>query len=94
MECNNPGRSNKDRAAKHIIEDMIKKKGISVDELGKIKDRNKYTIYEGTSGNTGISLGLLASYYGISAKIFLNNNLSETKVRASNKVSSYGGHWL
>lgn len=81
LENQNPGRSNKDRAAKHMLEGLLNDMGIKRDERGKVLGDKKYTVYEGTSGNTGISLGLLASYMGMSASIVLNNNLSDSKVK-------------
>ena len=94
MENNNLGRSIKDRAAKHIIEGMIKRQNIQQDKQGKVVHGDSYTIYEGTSGNTGISLGLLSSYYGIKAHIYLNNNLSQSKVVLCKSVSSNRRNWL
>lgn len=80
MENQNPGRSNKDRAARHMLEGMLKDQGIKLDHRGKIVGDKQWTVYEGTSGNTGISIGLVASYMGLHAHIVLNNNLSESKV--------------
>lgn len=84
MENQNPGRSNKDRAAKHIVEDLIRRNGLVVDtETGKVLNspqEGKYTVYEGTSGNTGISLGLVCKTFGLDCKVFLNDDLGEEKV--------------
>lgn len=77
-----------------MLEGWIKEKKIQLDERGKIVDGHKYTVYEGTSGNTGISLGLLAAYYGMSASIYLNLNLSESKVNSSHQVQFFDGKWL
>lgn len=71
----------KDRAAKHIIEGIIHKNNLKVKKDGnghRIAER--YSIYEGTSGNTGISLGLLSNFYGLEAKIYLNDDLADEKV--------------
>lgn len=84
MENQNPGRSNKDRAAKHIVEDLIRRNGLTIDpETGKVltnAEDQKYTVYEGTSGNTGISLGLICKTFGLNCKVFLNDDLGEEKV--------------
>lgn len=71
MENQNPGRSIKDRAAKHIIESALRS--------GKLKKGG--TLYESTSGSTGISLALFCNYLGIRTKIFLNDDLAEEKYR-------------
>lgn len=84
MENQNPGRSNKDRAAKHIVEDLIKRHGLPQDPTtGKVINAGtsgKYRVYEGTSGNTGISLGLLCKTYGLDCTVVLNDDLGEEKV--------------
>lgn len=63
-----------------MLKGLLKDRGVEIDSRGKIKSDEKLTVYEGTSGNTGISIGLVASYMGLSAYIVLNNNLSEGKV--------------
>lgn len=63
-----------------MLEGMLKEKGVKIDERGKVMGDQKLTVYEGTSGNTGISIGLVAAYMGLHAHIVLNNNLSESKV--------------
>lgn len=63
-----------------MLEGMLKDRGIKLDERGKVIGSEKLTVYEGTSGNTGISIGLVAAYMGLHAHIVLNNNLSESKV--------------
>jgi cysteine synthase A len=65
----NPGESIKDRAALFIIEDAIKKKKI---QKGGI-------VVEGTAGNTGIGLAIVAKAYGLSLKIIIPNNQSIEK---------------
>lgn len=84
LENQNPGRSNKDRAARHIIEGIIKDNKLPLNSRGKLdlQPGQHYTIYEGTSGNTGISLGLLSKYFGFEAKIYLNDNLASEKYKA------------
>lgn len=56
-------------------------------ETGKVavgeNKGQKYTVYEGTSGNTGISLGLMCKYYGLNCKVFLNDDLGEEKVASA-----------
>lgn len=85
MENQNPGRSNKDRAALHIIRGIISENGLPTNpENGKIippEPGKQYRIYEGTSGNTGISLGLVSNYFGLKARIYLNDDLAAEKVR-------------
>lgn len=71
LENQNPGRSVKDRAAKHIIFDAISKGDLSLDG----------NLYESTSGSTGISLGLMCNILGISSHIYLNDDLAEEKYR-------------
>lgn len=70
MENQNPGRSVKDRAALHIVEDAI--------QAGELKTGDN--LYESTSGSTGISLGLMCNVKGINSRIYLNNDLAEEKV--------------
>lgn len=66
LENQNPGRSVKDRAALHIVEDAIKD-GL-LEEGGNL--------YESTSGSTGISLGLICNIHRINCRIFLNDDLA------------------
>ena len=65
----NPGESVKDRAALFIVEDAIKKNKI---QKGGI-------VVEGTAGNTGIGLAIVAKAYGLSLKIIIPNNQSIEK---------------
>ena len=65
----NPGESIKDRAALFIIEDAIKNKKI---EKGG-------TIVEGTAGNTGIGLAIVAKEYGLKVKIIIPKTQSSEK---------------
>ena len=86
MENQNPGRSIKDRAALHILQGIIQDQKLKTDPKSKrllsenAKGEERPTVYEGTSGNTGISLGLLANYFGMQTSIYLNNDLAEEKV--------------
>ena len=65
----NPGESVKDRAALFIIEDAIKNKKI---QKGGI-------IVEGTAGNTGIGLAIVAKAYGLTLKIVIPKTQSIEK---------------
>lgn len=68
-EFMNPGGSVKDRAALYIIEDAEKK--------GLIKPGG--TIVEGTAGNTGIGLAIVANAKGYRTKIVMPETQSEEK---------------
>ena len=65
----NPGESVKDRAALFIIEDALKNKKI---QKGGV-------IIEGTAGNTGIGLAIVAKAYGLSLKIVIPKTQSTEK---------------
>ena len=65
----NPGESVKDRAALFIIEDAIKNKKI---QKGGV-------VVEGTAGNTGIGLAVVAKAYGLSLKIVIPKTQSIEK---------------
>ena len=65
----NPGLSIKDRAALWIIKEA----------LNTNKLERGGTIVEGTAGNTGIGLTMLANYYGINTVIVINKNQSQEK---------------
>ena len=69
-EAFNPGHSNKDRIALHIIEDL-EKKGAIVKET---------TIIETTSGNTGFSLAMVAIIKGYRCVLAVNSKCSNDKV--------------
>lgn len=68
----NPGESVKDRAALYIVQDAIKKKKI----------QKGGTIVEGTAGNTGIGLAVVAKEYGLNVKIVIPNTQSLEKKEA------------
>ncbi len=68
-EFMNPGQSVKDRAALFIIEDAIKK--------GQLKPGG--TIVEGTAGNTGIGLTVLANAMGFRSVIVIPETQSQEK---------------
>jgi cysteine synthase len=61
MECDNPTGSLKDRIALYMIE--------AAEKRGEL-DPNK-TIIEATSGNTGISLGMVSAVKGYKCKLFM-----------------------
>jgi cysteine synthase A len=68
-EFMNPGGSVKDRAAKYIIEDALKK--------GLIQSGG--TIVEGTAGNTGIGLALVGNSFGMKTVIVIPETQTEEK---------------
>ncbi len=68
-EFQNPGGSVKDRVAKKIIEDAEKS--------GALKPGG--TIYEGTSGSTGISLTMAAMEKGYNASIYMPDDQAKEK---------------
>jgi cysteine synthase A len=65
----NPGESVKDRAALFIIEDAIKRKKI----------QKGGTVVEGTAGNTGIGLAIVAKVYDLNLKIVIPRTQSDEK---------------
>lgn len=65
----NPGQSVKDRAALYIIRDALNKKKLDVGG----------TIVEGTAGNTGIGITMVANYFGINTVIVIPNTQSQEK---------------
>lgn len=67
----NPGGSVKDRTALGMI--------LDAEKSGKIQPG--FTLVEGTAGNTGIGLALLASQRGYKVKIVMPNNLSIDKFK-------------
>src|SRR3954466_5983724 len=72
----NPGGSVKDRAAKFIVDDA-EKRGVLVPGSAA---RGRGTIVEGTAGNTGIGLALMARARGYRCVIVMPNNQSDEKV--------------
>ena len=65
----NPGESVKDRAALYIVRDALKNKKI----------QKGGTIVEGTAGNTGIGLAVVAKQYGLNLKIVIPKTQSNEK---------------
>lgn len=76
-EFYNPGKSSKDRAAWFMVEDAIKR--------NKIVEGG--TFVEASSGNTGISIALIAKELGYRSKIFVSASCSEEKIKL---LKSYG----
>ena len=68
-EFMNPGGSIKDRTAKYIIDDAIKRKLL----------RAGGTIVEGTAGNTGIGLALVGNAYNLRTIIVIPDTQAEEK---------------
>ena len=71
----NPGQSVKDRAALYIINDALKKNLL---EPGG-------TIVEGTAGNTGIGIAMVANCYNINTTIVIPKTQSEEKKKCTKK---------
>lgn len=67
----NPGGSIKDRAAKQMVDDAM--------EAGKLKPG--MTIVEGTAGNTGIGLALVAKSYGLKMLAVMPRGQAQEKER-------------
>jgi len=68
-EFMNPGGSIKDRAAKYIIDDAIRRKLLKAGG----------TIVEGTAGNTGIGLALVGNAYNLRTIIVIPDTQAEEK---------------
>lgn len=66
LEYKNAGGSVKDRVAKYMIEDALKNNYI----------QKGGTLVEPTSGNTGIGLALLASFYGLKLILVMPESMS------------------
>jgi cysteine synthase A len=74
----NPGESVKDRAALFIVEDAIRNHKISKGGI----------IAEGTAGNTGIGLAVVAKAYGLSLKIVIPKTQSVEKKKNTKRFRS------
>ena len=74
----NPGQSVKDRAALYIIKDALNKKEL---EKGG-------TIVEGTAGNTGIGITLVANYFGIKSVVVIPRTQSQEKKDAIRQLGA------
>lgn len=77
LEGYNPAGSNKDRVALNML--------ISAKNNGFIKDGA--TIIEPTSGNTGIAIAMLSSYYGYKSIIVIPDNMSQERIKL---IKAYG----
>jgi len=77
LEGYNPAGSNKDRVALNML--------ISAKNNGFIK--NGATIIEPTSGNTGIAIAMLSSYYGYKSIIVIPDNMSQERIKL---IKAYG----
>jgi len=71
LEGNNPGGSVKDRAAYHMIYSAL--------ERNEIK-KGDYLI-EATSGNTGISLAMIAQQFGLTIELVMPENSTKERVQ-------------
>ena len=69
-EANNPGHSNKDRIALHIVE--------TAEKEGLINENT--TIIETSSGNTGFSLSMVAMVKGYKCIVAVSNKSSKDKI--------------
>jgi S-sulfo-L-cysteine synthase (O-acetyl-L-serine-dependent) len=77
LEGDNPGGSVKDRAAKNMIEEALKR--------GDIKSGIK--IIEATSGNTGIALAMIARLYDLDIELVMPENSTRERVQT---MEAYG----
>lgn len=77
VERNNPSGSVKDRAAYYIIKDAFEKRLINKDS----------TIIEASSGNMGISLALISSFYNLKCIITMPSNASKERIKM---MEAYG----
>ena len=80
-EQQNPGGSIKDRAALQLVQDAI--------ESGKLKPG--MTIVEGTAGNTGIGLALVARAYGFKMLVVMPKGQAKEKEQM---IALYGAELL
>ncbi len=71
LEGNNPGGSVKDRAAKNMIEQALKR--------GEIHSGIK--MIEATSGNTGIALAMIARLYDLDIELVMPENSTQERVQ-------------
>ena len=77
LEFMNPTGSTKDRIIKYMVQ-----KGV---EAGKINENS--TLVEGSSGNTGASVAMVASCMGLKSIIYVPDKCSEEKIAI---IKSYG----
>ena len=81
LEYFNPNQSSKDRIAVSMIEDAEKK--------GRLKPGD--TIWELTSGNTGIGVAAVAASKGYQVRILLEDDANEERFRT---IRAFGGEAL
>lgn len=74
----NPGGSSKDRIAKAILLDAIRK-GKLLQSRGGGGESEQSTVVEGTSGSTGISLSLAARALGLQCLVIMPDDISTDK---------------
>lgn len=77
LEGHNPGGSVKDRAALGMIKGAL--------DRGEIHTRTK--LVEATSGNTGIALAMIASFYNIDLTLIMPENASKERMQT---MRAYG----
>ncbi|MGM0906704.1 MAG: cysteine synthase A [Pseudomonadota bacterium] len=80
-EFQNPGGSIKDRAAKQLIDDAMQR--------GELKPG--MTVVEGTAGNTGIGLAVVAKSYGLNMLAVMPNDQTPEKERM---IRLHGGELM
>jgi len=71
LECSNPGGSVKDRMAKFLLQEAIRRGELHPDD----------TVVEATSGNTGIALTMVARELGFPVLILMPEHMSEERRR-------------
>ncbi len=70
LEGNNPAGSVKDRPAYHMIKEALEK--------GEIHEKTK--LIEATSGNTGIALAMIASYFNLAIELVMPHTATKERV--------------
>jgi len=80
MESCNPCGSSKDRVALRILQDGLRGTPAGASPLKRV--------YEGTSGSTGISLGLIARSFGMGTRVWLPDDTAADKVSLLSKVGA------
>ncbi|CAG8473460.1 8717_t:CDS:2 [Cetraspora pellucida] len=80
VEFLNPGGSLKDRAALNIIN--------KAEEQGLISPNSGCTIFEGTSGSTGISIAIISRAKGYNAWIIMPDDQAEEKYQLLEKLGA------
>ena len=76
----NPGGSVKDRPAAMIITEYEKEGKLVPRDKRKTNDNTVYTIVEGTGGNTGVGMSLIAAARGYKAIFTMPANVSQEKI--------------